>query len=128
MATPIMAFMQFIRGYLLPLPGVTESMHFEDPAFYVHGKILAIVKVKDYMLSIHTTEREKWMAADPHTFFITPHFINYKYMLVRLETVSLADVKELIITAYLARATKKLVKEYEQMKLNGDLDNGVSGD
>ncbi|SDF60701.1 hypothetical protein SAMN05216464_12175 [Mucilaginibacter pineti] len=123
MASPTMAFMQFIRGYLLPLPGVTESMHFEDPAFYVNGKMLAIVKVKDYMLSIHTIERDKWMTADPHTFFITPHFINYKYMLVRLETVSLADVKELIITAYVTRATKKLIKDYEEMKLNGDLND-----
>lgn len=115
MVTDIMAFMQFIRAELLLLPGVTEGMHFEDPAFYVNKKIFAIVKVHDYNLSIHTVEREKWIAADPVTFFITPHFLKYKFMLINLETVSPDDLKTLLITAYLARATKKLIKEYNEM-------------
>ncbi|QEC75444.1 MmcQ/YjbR family DNA-binding protein [Mucilaginibacter ginsenosidivorax] len=115
MATDMSIFMQFMRGFLLPLPGVTEKMCFEDPAFYVNGKIFTSVKLGKELLGIHTTEREKWMERDPHTFFITPHYLNYKYMLICLETVSPDDVKNLLITAYLARATKKLVKEYEAM-------------
>jgi hypothetical protein len=116
MATDMHLFMQFLRGITATLPGVTEKMHFEDQAFYVNDKIFANVKFKDEVLAIHTLEREKWMEKDPHTFFITPHFLKYKYMAVRLETVSPDDVKTLLITAYLARATKKLIKEYEEMK------------
>jgi len=106
-------FMQFLRSVLLPLPGVTEGMHFEYPAFYVNKKIFTNVKPAQELLAVYTIEREKWMALDPYTFFITPHYLNYKYMVVRLETVSPDDLKTLLITAYLARATKKLIKEYE---------------
>ncbi|MEZ2335428.1 MmcQ/YjbR family DNA-binding protein [Mucilaginibacter sp. RCC_168] len=113
MPTNMFAFMQFMRATLLPLPGVIEKMHFEDPAFYVNKKIMANVKLKDELIALHTFEREKWMAADPHTFFITDHYHNYKYMLVRLETVSPDDLKILLITAWRNRATHKLISEYE---------------
>lgn len=112
-------FLQFLKSTLLPLPGVTHKMCFEDPAFYVNNKIFCNIKVKHELLAIHTTEREKWIALDPHTYFITPHYQNYKYMLVRLETVSPGDLKQLLIAAYLARATKKLIREYEDMIANG---------
>lgn len=115
MATDMLMFMQFLRSTLLPLPGVTEKMHFEFPAFYVNNKIFTNVKLDNELLAVYTVEREKWMERDPHTFFITKHYLNYKYMLVRLETVSPEDVKTLLVTAYLARATKKLIKQYEEM-------------
>ncbi len=119
MATDMSIFMQFLRSILLPLPGVTEKMHFEDPAFYVNGKMFANAKLEKELLAVHTLEREKWMERDPHTFFITPHFLNYKYMLIRLETASPDEVKTLLITAYLTRATKKLIREYEAMQTDG---------
>jgi hypothetical protein len=112
------AFMQFMRSTLLPLLGVTEKMHVDDPAFYVNKKIIANVKLKDQLLAIHTLEREKWMATDADTFFITNHYLNYKYMLVRLETVSPDDLKTLLITAWYNRATKSLIREYEEMNAN----------
>ena len=111
-------FLQFMKSILLHLPGVTSKMHFEYPAFYVNNKIFANIHEKDELLAIYTTGREKWITLDPHTFFITPHYQNCKYMLVRLETVSPDDLKQLLITAYLARATKKLIREYEAMKVN----------
>lgn len=111
-------FMQFMKSTLLPLPGVTHKMCFDDPAFYVNNKIFCSIKEKKELLGVHTVEREKWIALDPHTFFITPHYQNYKYMLVRLETVSPDDLKQLLMTAYLARATKKLIRQYEEMIAN----------
>lgn len=117
MATDMQVFMQFMRHTLLPLPGVTEKMCFDDPAFYVNKKIFTNVKLKEEFLAIHTLERDKWMAADPITFFITDHYFNYKYMLVRLETVSPDDLKNLLITAWHNRATKRLISEYEALKL-----------
>jgi hypothetical protein len=117
MATDMQVFMQFMRHTLLPLPGVTEKMCFDDPAFYVNKKIFTNVKLKDELLAVHTLERDEWMAADPVTFFVTEHYLNYKYMLVRLETVSPDDLKNLLITAWHNRATKRLISEYEALKL-----------
>jgi hypothetical protein len=121
MATDMQVFMQFMRHTLLPLPGVTEKMCFDDPAFYVNKKIFTNIKLKDQLLAIHTLERDEWMAADPDTFFITNHYLNYKYMLVRLETVSPGDLKTLLITAWYNRATKKLINEYERLDLKGKI-------
>jgi hypothetical protein len=113
MATDMLVFMQFMRSILLPLPGVIEKMHVDDPAFYVNKKIFANVKLKDQLLAIYTLERDKWMEADPGTFFITNHYLNYKYMLVRLESVSPDDLKVLLMTAWRNRVTKTHVKMYE---------------
>jgi hypothetical protein len=113
MATDMLVFMQFMRSILLPLPGVVEKMCFDDPAFYANKKIFANVKLKDQLLALHTLERDKWMAADPGAFFITNHYLNYKYMLVRLESVSPNDLKVLLMTAWRNRASKTQIKMYE---------------
>jgi hypothetical protein len=113
MATDMLLFMQFMRSVLLRLPGVTEKMCFDDPAFYANKKIFANVKLKDQLVALHTLERERWMTADPDTFFITNHYLNYKYMLVRLESVSPDDLKVLLMTAWRNSATKTQIKIYE---------------
>jgi hypothetical protein len=62
---------------------------------------------------VQTYEREKWLEADPATFFITDHYLNYDYMLVALKTVSPEDLTKLLIIAWCNRATNKLIQEYE---------------
>lgn len=65
------------------------------------------------VLVVHTDEREKWMQADPETFFITDHYRNYPYMLIRLDKVQPDDLKQLLTAAWLKKASKTLVKEYQ---------------
>ena len=105
-------------AYYYPLPGVIEKMHVDDPAFYVNKKIFANVKLKDQLVALHTLERDKWMAAEPDTFFITNHYLNYKYMLVRPESVSPDDLKVLLMTAWRNRATKTQIKIYENKTID----------
>ena len=40
------------------------------------------------------------MKADPETFYITDHYLNYPYMLVRLSKVSREDLRELLEDAW----------------------------
>jgi hypothetical protein len=47
-------------------------------------------------------------------FFTTPHYDGWPYVLVRLETVSLEQLEELVEDAWRIRASKKLVTEYER--------------
>ncbi len=54
----------FIRSVVLSLPGVTEQLCFETPAFYVNKHIFARLKEDEENLVIHTIEREKWMLKD----------------------------------------------------------------
>jgi hypothetical protein len=60
----------------------------------------------------HLVAKDALLADDPYVFFTTPHFDGYPAVLVRLERIGLEDLEELIVEAWLARAPKRLVKEY----------------
>ena len=105
----------FIRNIVLVLPGVSEKLLFETPAFYVGKEIFARLKEDQENLVIHTVEREKWINKDPKTFFITDHYLKYKYMLVSLDRVNPQDLEELLLTAWKNRAPKKLLKIIDKL-------------
>jgi hypothetical protein len=60
----------------------------------------------------HLVAKEALLADDPNVYFTTPHFDGYPAILVRLEEIGQEDLEELIVEAWLARAPKRLVKEY----------------
>jgi hypothetical protein len=105
-------YLQFIRQHMATLPGATEGICFGTPAFYVQKKLLARMWENGMVLVVHTDEREKWMHSDPETFFITDHYRNYPSMLIHLDKVQPDDLKILLTDAWLKRASKTLVKEY----------------
>jgi len=101
----------FIRQIVLPLSGVHEQYLFDTPAFYVNKNVFARLKEDEENLVIHTIERDVWMGKDNRIFFVTDHYLKYKYMLVNLDRVDPEDLKLLLITAYKNRATKKQISE-----------------
>ncbi len=60
----------------------------------------------------HLGAKEALLADDPGVFFTTPHFDGYAAVLVRLEEIGTDDLEELIVEAWLARAPKRLAREY----------------
>ena len=60
----------------------------------------------------HLVAKEALLADDPSVYFTTPHFDGYPAVLVRLEEIGLEDLEELVVEAWLARAPKRLAKEY----------------
>ena len=60
----------------------------------------------------HLVAKEALLANDQGVFFTTPHFRGYPAILVRLDEISLDDLDEVIVEAWLARAPKALVKTY----------------
>ena len=50
-------------------------------------------------------------------FFTTPHFDGYPAVLVRLEQIAVEELEEVIVEAWLARAPKRLAKEYIETHL-----------
>ena len=57
-------------------------------------------------------EKEALLAGDPRIFFTTPHFNGYAAVLVRLELIAVTDLDPVVVEAWLARAPKRLAKEY----------------
>ena len=56
--------------------------------------------------------KEALIANDPDVFFTTPHFNGYPAILIQLDNISVEDLTEVIVEAWLAKAPKRLVKEY----------------
>jgi len=109
--TPV--YLEFLRKTLAPLPGYNEKPCYGTPGFYAAKKMFARMKEDGETLVVQTFEREKWMDADPETFFITDHYRDYDYMLISLKRVSPEDLVSLLLTAWHNRATDKLIKEFQ---------------
>ena len=60
----------------------------------------------------HLGAKEALLADDPDVYFTTPHFDGYPAVLVRLDRITVEDLEELIVEAWLARAPKRLAKQY----------------
>ena len=60
----------------------------------------------------HLVAKEAVLADDPKVFFTTPHFDGFPAVLVRLDEISVEALDEVIVEAWLARAPKRLAKEY----------------
>jgi len=100
---------------MMTLPGTTEGLSHGTPAFYINKKMLSRIWEDGEVLVVRTDDREKWLQADPDTFFITDHYRNYPTMLIRLDKVQPDDLKQLLTTAWLGRASKTQLKEYQKL-------------
>jgi hypothetical protein len=58
--------------------------------------------------------KEAILASDPKAFFTTPHFDGYPAVLVELDKISLKQLKDALVEAWLARAGKRLASEFLQ--------------
>lgn len=56
--------------------------------------------------------KEALLADDPSVYFTTPHFNGYPAILVRLEEISVLELEELLVEAWLSRAPKRLAARY----------------
>lgn len=56
--------------------------------------------------------KQALLADEPDLYFTTAHFDGYPSVLVRLERIGAADLRELVTEAWLARAPKRLAQSY----------------
>jgi hypothetical protein len=60
----------------------------------------------------HLVAKEALIADRPDVYFTTPHFDGYPAVLVVLDRIEPAELRELIVEAWLARAPKRLADRY----------------
>jgi hypothetical protein len=80
------------------LGDVEESTSYGTPAIKIRGKLVARLKEDGDSLVVGTTfeERAEMMAADPGTYYITDHYLNAPWVLVRLSRVHPDALRDLI--------------------------------
>ena len=60
----------------------------------------------------HLVAKEALIADASGVYFTTPHFDGYPAILVELQKISVADLEEVTVEAWLARAPKRLADAY----------------
>jgi len=93
----------------LALENVEEGTSYGTPALKVARKLMARLWEDGETLVLATTfeEREGLMAEDPDTYFITDHYLNYPWVLVRLQRAKPEAMRELLTRAWNLAKEKK---------------------
>jgi hypothetical protein len=104
-----------VRRVALALPGVKDGTSYGTPALKVGGKLIARVHQDMDCLVLRTDfmGREILMQSAPDTFFITEHYRDYPWILVRFAVVDKSAWPDLIERAWRLVAAKTLTKKYD---------------
>jgi hypothetical protein len=91
-----------IRKMALALEGVEEGTSYGTPAFKVNGKMMARLRedLAALVVGLPIDDREELIKADPETYFITDHYLNYPWILVRLAKVRPDAMRDLLRGAW----------------------------
>lgn len=87
-----------VRQIALALEAVEEGTSYGTPAFKVRGALIARLRpdIDALVVRMGFAEREELIAADPETYFITDHYLNYEWILIRLARVEADALRDLL--------------------------------
>jgi hypothetical protein len=94
-----------VREIALTLPGVEEHTTSRGTSLKVAGRLLACPAIhgsaepSSLMVRVSTEERERLLATEPGTYYVTEHYVGYPAVLVRLSRVSGAALRDLLTIA-----------------------------
>ena len=99
-----------VRKLALQLPNVEEGKSYGTPALKVKKKLFVRLKEEGdvIVLKMPFDQREAMMAEAPEKFFITDHYLNYEWILVRLPKVTGAEMRDLLKVAHRNAQASKL--------------------
>ena len=100
----------------LAFPATEESTSYGTPAFKVKGKLLCRLKEDGETMVIHADDRDVWLADDPGVFFVTEHYQNYPYVLVRLKKIGKKKLREVLVMSWTELAPAKVVAMWKEGK------------
>ena len=105
-----------VKAAAAGLPEVVEGTAWGKPCLRVRKDMFVRLRDDGATLVVRVVDeedKEALIKGDPETFFTTPHYDGYAYVLVRLPKVSEQILAELIEDAWRLRAPKKLLAAYE---------------
>lgn len=94
----------------LAIEGVEDQTYFGMPALKTNGRLVACVAAHPIddadtlVVPVSFERRDELMASDPDTFYVTDHYVKYPSVLVRLESVDVQTLRDLLSAAAQAAA------------------------
>jgi hypothetical protein len=107
-----------LRRILAPLPAVEERLTWDTSTFRVRGRIFAMIHPSDQKATVKATRSEQaaLITTDPLTFAPAPYTGRFGWVTVRLASVDIDDLHDLIVDAWRQTAPKRLVVSLQAQK------------
>ena len=98
-----------VRKAALAMPGVEDATSYGTAALKAKKKLMIRLREEGdvIVLKMPFDLRAELMEGDPQTYFITDHYADYEWILVRLTRLSPDALPDLLRTAYKTATTKK---------------------
>jgi hypothetical protein len=101
------------------LPDVEDGTAYGSPALKVRGRMFACVPTHrsaepdSLVVCIDFAQRDELVADDPATYYLTPHYVNYAVVLVRLRRIHRDALRDLLQSAwrFVSSKTKRRVRK-----------------
>ncbi len=92
------------------VPEAKETTSYGTPAFKVRKKMFARMREEGDVLvvKVDRDERDALIESEPEVYFVTPHYENYGYVLVRLDVVERDELREILIDSWRLAAPRRL--------------------
>jgi hypothetical protein len=106
MSAPKKIAFDTVRTIGLTLPDVEEGTVYGSPALKVRGKMFACLAIHrsaepgSLVIRIDFDQRDGLITADPDTYYLTEHYVNYPCVLVRLSRVHRDALRDLLLMAW----------------------------
>ena len=104
------------------MAGVETGTAYGSPALKVGGKLLACLAIhksaepNSLALRIGFEDRAGLMKSDPDVYYLTPHYLDYPVVLVRLARVNADQLKDLLVMALRFATSTGVPKRPKQSK------------
>lgn len=107
-----------VRKMGLALPGVEEGTAYGTPALKVRGKMFACIpnhrsaEPGSLAVRLDFAQRDELIAADPDTYYLKEHYVNYAVVLVRLAKIHEDTLRDLLGMSwqFMSRGTTRTVR------------------
>lgn len=104
------ATLKTVRELTLALDGVEECTSYGTPAFKIRGG-MGFLRMhqdgKSLVVKASFEQRKELMEADPATYYITDHYLEYEWVLVSLARVNRDALRDLVRMAWRAAGTAR---------------------
>jgi hypothetical protein len=100
-----------VKKFAAGFAGVEESTSYGTPALKVRGKLMARLREDNETLVLRVTweERERLLAVCPEVFFLTDHYRNHPWVLLRLPAATPSQVRAGLLHAWQQSAPRSLL-------------------
>ena len=90
-----------VRNIALALSNVEETTSYGTPAFRTNGILFVRYRpeLDSIVVAMDFEERKDAIAEDPETYYLSDHYLNYPWVLVRLSSIKKTALGDLLFGA-----------------------------